>query len=87
MRIRIVSSDSKSFNILLPTMLVFNGMTASIAGHFFQELVRYRGTELPFTDEALCELIRGIGRWRRTHGPLKLVDVVCADGDRVEVTI
>lgn len=87
MRIRIVSRDSKNFHLFFPTAFIFSRTTASLAGHIVKGQVEKHGEKLPFSDEALEAFICGLGRWRRTHGPLKLVDVASANGDIIEIII
>jgi hypothetical protein len=87
MRIRVITRDERHINIVLPTGLFLNRLSASITVRVINGRIKKNGGELPFNSEAAGLIISALARWRKEHGPLNLVDIDCANGDKVLITL
>ncbi len=81
MRIVVKENEGRRIRILMPTGLVFNGVTAGIAS---KQLEKY-GTNI--TRKQMMALIKAMKRYRRAHPEWVLVEVRDADGDFVQVKL
>ena len=79
MRIHI-RADGKKLNLIFPTALVFNRLTASFIS---------KQTENPATITAarLTKLFRTVRQYKKTHPSFLLVEVQSADGDIVIIKL
>lgn len=81
MRILIKENGGHTIRLRIPSRLVLNSLTAGIAPRYLQE----QGIRISKA-QALA-FIREINRFRKRHRDWKLVEVLAADGDRVEIRL
>ena len=89
MRIKIRTQDVK-FTILLPGLLIFNSLTASLASRIINKHIckNTDGSIKPKIDPVTARhLIHELNRIKRKHGRFTLVDVESADGDIVKIVL
>lgn len=76
-----VKNGKKYIGILLPTGLVLNRFTATVAAHYLQK----QGLEV--TKEQLRIFIKTLNSYRRAHKDWVLAEVDSADGEHVFVKL
>lgn len=81
MQIRIREKDGTNRWIPLPTGLIFNGLTASIAAKTAS------GYGVTITARQMNRLFAIVRRYKKAHPDWVLVDVQSADGDHVMVKL
>lgn len=82
MKIVIKSSDMKLI-ILLPTALVLNRLTVSIAA----KIIRSREPSIPVSSNDLKRLIDEIKRYKRIHKNWEVVNIHTASGEKILVRL
>jgi hypothetical protein len=85
MRILVESHDEKTINLIFPTVMIFNRLTAAIGSSAIRQ---HLGTDLSeFKSADINRLFREIRRVKRKYPHLELVSVDSADGDKVRITL
>ncbi|MGN1002915.1 MAG: hypothetical protein ACI4PC_09100 [Oscillospiraceae bacterium] len=82
MRILVKEAEGRGVNIVLPSRLVLNSLSARAAASLVS---RKTGVSIP--GSAAAEMIRAINRFRRRHPDWCLVEVDSADGERVRIKL
>lgn len=83
MKIIVKSQEAKNINITLPTGLIFNRITLSIALRALNKEMPKNNIRLKQKDKR--QIIKLLRRMRRKHPNLELVNVESSDGDIVKV--
>lgn len=81
MQIRVQNPEGPNFWIPLPTGLIFNRLTASVAARATAEM----GVRL--SPKQMARLFAAVKRFRRRHPDWVLVEVDSADGEHVRVKL
>jgi len=79
MRMHVVTENGRSFRLLLPTRLLLNGVTASIAAKAAKE----KGLPIPRT--AILNFFHCILDYRKQHPDWILVDVESSGGETIYI--
>ena len=81
MKIEIHSGAGREFDLLLPTGLLVNPISAMALPRVLEE----KG--IAASRAQALALVRAINRYRRSHPGWVLVEVESADGDHVKITV
>ncbi len=77
----IVKSEDTDLHFTLPTGLLLNRMTARCVPGMLQK------NGLTVTPEQAAAFVKALKKWKKQHKHWNLVEVQCADGTFVEITI
>lgn len=81
MEIIVSKETNPGIHLRLPTVFLLNGLTAKIVCGFLDD----KGVSIPRSQ--MNVLFRELERYRKKHPDWKLVEVVSADGEHVEIVI
>ena len=85
MKITVISDSGKGIHINLPNALLFS---PTLLNFGLRVGKHYAGEEMPnIPPEVMRQLCAILKDYSKKHGPLELVRVDSADGDRVIITI
>lgn len=81
MKILIQEKDGPSIRLVFPTGLALNSLTASLTTKYLEQ----KG--VPVTKAQAKGFLRALNRFRKSHRDWKLVEVLSADGDHIEIIL
>lgn len=86
MRIKVQENGGKAINLIFPTGLLFNPITAKIAFVAIEKALKQK-EEFRISEKQLRQLFFALRDCKRNFPGLVLVDVESADGDLVKITL
>lgn len=85
MHIKIKSKDDKNINLTIPTALLCNNITASIAHKAIKDHVKQQ--EFVPSRQDVSKFLQMVKAMGKKYEGLEIVDIVSADGDIVKIVL
>lgn len=86
MRIFIRSADNKIINIVLPSSLIFNNITAAIGAKIINKHVS-ADENYSIRTKDMRIIIRELNRFKKKYPTLNIVDIESSDGNIVKIML
>lgn len=85
MRIIVKGPNHPPIFIGIPTLMLFNGLTAGLGAKILRKYVKFNNMEI--SPKVAREMAKLISQYRMKHGRLELIRVDTHDDEHVQITL